>query len=70
MKVWWVLVWDQYYPSAGLGNVRDTFETESEANEYASTCDTSWGSHVEVVDVSQKLGIMKNKWDESSYEDE
>jgi hypothetical protein len=70
LRVWWVLVWDDYYPEGGLGNVRATFLTKGEADIFAATIDTQWGVNVEVVDISRKLGIIVNQWDESSSEDE
>lgn len=35
MKIWWVTAWDNYYPDGGLDNVKGTFATESEAQEFA-----------------------------------
>lgn len=78
MKVWWVLTWDTYYPSGGLGNVRATFETEAEAKDCVDLIRKtdeaqgydSWGENIEIVDVSRRLGIMEKNWNGSSYEDE
>ena len=56
MKVWWVFAYDQYYPSAGLSDVKNTFATEEEAQAYVdelqSTCD-----YVRIVNVSDMLGL-------------
>jgi hypothetical protein len=34
-NVWWVLTWDNYYPSGELGNVHSTHATEEAANAVA-----------------------------------
>lgn len=34
MRIYWVLGYDQYYPSAGLGNVKATFATYDEAADF------------------------------------
>jgi hypothetical protein len=60
LKVWWVLAWNDYYPSSGLGNLRETFSTWSEAHDYAGflRSNDSWSSYdnVEIVNVSDYLG--------------
>ena len=35
MKVWWVVAWDDYYPSEELKNVRGTFNSKQEAIDFA-----------------------------------
>lgn len=55
MKVWWVLRWDQYYPSGGLGNVASTHETEEEAAAEAASYDTDAYSYVEYVNIEDML---------------
>lgn len=55
MKVFWVVAYDQYYPDGGLDNVRKTFATRAEAEEYAKTVKDY--DHVEVHDVRSMLGI-------------
>lgn len=37
MKLWWVYAGDDYYPTKVTGDLKDTFETEWEADDYAST---------------------------------
>jgi hypothetical protein len=58
-KVWWVLAWNDYYPSSGLGNVKKTFSTKSEAREYAERLEAGEGyadyDNVEIVNVSDYL---------------
>lgn len=36
MKIWWVCVWDNYYPRGELRNVYSTHYTEAEANAVAA----------------------------------
>ena len=58
-KVWWVLAWYDYYPSAGLGNVKKTFYTETEAREYVEHLEAGeWYEdydNVKIVNVSDYL---------------
>ncbi len=58
-KVWWVLTWYDYYPSSGLGNVKRTFSTWTEAQEYveflqSEKSDTEYDK-VEIVNISDYL---------------
>lgn len=56
IKRYWVLAWDYYYPEARLNNVRGTFYTEEEANEYKNIIKNAYdNSYVE--DVGYMLGI-------------
>jgi hypothetical protein len=59
LKVWWVLAWYDYYPEAGLENVKKTFYTEAEAREYAEFLQSEgaeWDyDNVEVVNISDYL---------------
>lgn len=62
MKVWWVIAWDNYYPDGNLNNVRSTWETKEEAEReqlrlMAGSRLTHVPDHVEIVDVSELLGI-------------
>ena len=34
MRLYWVLMWDDYYPSGGLGNVVATFESKEDAEKF------------------------------------
>jgi hypothetical protein len=60
MKIWWVLAWEQHYPSSGLGNVYSTHETEEEAKDVADTLKarnpTNY-DYVEVVNIKE-LGYI------------
>lgn len=55
MKVFWVIVYDRYYPYGGLSDVRETFATREEAEAYAST--VTGYDEVEVHDVRWMLGV-------------
>jgi hypothetical protein len=55
MNVFWVLAYDKYYPSGGLGNVKRTFPSREEAAEYAETIQGY--DYVEIQDVSRMLGV-------------
>lgn len=66
MKVWWVTVWDDFYPDGGLNNVHNTYETEAEAKAAADVLrDIRWPwaggtprhGNVEIEDVSRRLGL-------------
>jgi len=57
MKVFWVVAYDQYYPSGGLGNVLETFATRKEADAYAD--DVTGYEFIEVHDVRHLLGITE-----------
>ena len=57
MNVFWVLAYDQYYPSGGLGNVKRTFSSWEEAVEYTETIQGY--DYVEIQDVSSMLGVDK-----------
>jgi hypothetical protein len=61
MKVFWVLAYDWYYPETGLGNVKGTFLTKEEAEEYAETLRLRSFDEVYVEDVSVMLGLEKNE---------
>lgn len=52
MKVWWVLGYDAYYPS--VDNFEASFETEKEANEYASKTRTGY-QYYEVINIEDRL---------------
>ena len=66
MKVWWVLAWEQYYPSSELGNVHSTYATREEAVAVAEQLKIPWDAangepyrycpeNVEVVNISNML---------------
>lgn len=63
MKVWWVLTWDQYYPSGGLGNVDSTWVTKEEATARVTELQAAaekdgWGlDYIEIKNVSDMLGL-------------
>lgn len=63
MKVFWVFCWDQYYPQGGLANLHDTFEDEADAQRCAAELEKN-NDHVEVVDVSDRLGLepRQDRW--------
>lgn len=54
MKVWWLLVWDQYYPSAALGNFHSSYATQEEAeaekNRLETEPDGTWEGATPKVD--------------------
>lgn len=56
MKIWWVIVNDQYYPSFGLDDVKATFNTFNEALQFA---DTNWPErtslYVEIINIQDRL---------------
>lgn len=35
MKIWWVTAWQNYYPDGGLDNIKGSFSTKEEAEEFA-----------------------------------
>lgn len=37
MKIWWVTAWQNYYPDGGLDNIKGSFSTKEEAEEFAKT---------------------------------
>ena len=63
MKVFWVIAYDHYYPDAGLRDVRGTFLTREEAEEYAATLKDF--DYVEIEDVSEMLGLERHSGVES-----
>jgi len=65
MKVFWVLAWNKYYASGGLGNVYSQHETHEEAevvvNELKLISPRSgyYFDYVQIEDVSEMLGIKE-----------
>ena len=65
MKVFWVLAWEQYYPSGRLGNVYSQHETFEEAQLVADALrrgepmTSGYFDYVEIEDVSEMLGIKE-----------
>jgi hypothetical protein len=57
MKVFWVIAYDRYYPRGGLDDVRETFATRAEADEYAATVEGY--DEIEIHDVSRMLGVQE-----------
>lgn len=58
MKIWWVLGWDQYYPT--YDNFKASFETFEEANEYVENIKKSDGyyyiqDHYEIINIEDRL---------------
>lgn len=52
MRLWWVVAWDKYYPSAALGNVIATYATEAEAESHkVSTQNQDSYDVVQVINV-------------------
>ena len=66
MKLWWVYAGTTYYPSIGLGDLRDTFEEEWQANLYAKELE---GKHdwVCVINVANEVGEKEDsyRWQDS-----
>lgn len=54
MKKYWVIAYDQYYPSGGLGNVKATFETMEEAEVYLEQIERNY-DYAYIDDVSRLL---------------
>ena len=65
MKVYWVLTWNQYYPGGGLSNVHSQHETFEQALEIVEVLKgmhaSERPSYIEIEDVSEMLGINKEK---------
>lgn len=56
MKVWWVLIGADYYPS--MDNFSESFETEDEAIAYVEefkNSDRSNNSWTEIINISDRL---------------
>lgn len=60
MRIYWVLAWNQYYPSGALSDVESTWSTmeEAEARKKQLQDDPEcYYDYIDVEDVSDLLGI-------------
>jgi len=51
---YFIVAWDQYYPSGGLRNIKDKCSDMKEARESAQECCENW-DNVEIYDSNLEL---------------
>jgi hypothetical protein len=60
MKIWWVLVWENYYPEGELDNVKGMYLTEPEAIAAANEYKTKAWDNVRVINILEFMNSFHN----------